>query len=360
MFGNNKNIIINNKKKKGAYLAKQKVLEISMNWSKNKSCDLSFVADVHGLAHILHVGCCQFINYCHLDVKNEHIPNLEERENINLFANNSRKIILESLNKYNTNSTLPIVATPHSYSDFYLLREAYAANPNFTTSHILMDDIYSTLQFRTKTISYLADKFSKLDLNKSGYIEYDEFCTAFGRDPYENSKQMKQFFGLFNTDNITVNKIGFNEFLVSVATCFMDDKIRDAVKIMFAAIRSEEDKQYILRDNILLTYQRNVDKNKFDEKEFGDRGYDEWIRKMKIFIHQIFGDGKKMKFEPFYQEIEKNRYQYMVQHYLQSILLIRLKVKLSKKDFQINDMDKIYINPINRFVRSSSIQSVVQ
>ena len=140
---------------------------------------------IHVMAHIIHVGCCQFINYCHVDIHHIHSPSMEEQFDVALFAENSRKYVLRSLNKYNIDKKQPIIGTKHSYSDWRLLHKAYKANPNFITTDTLMDDIISTLCLRTKTVSYLAEIFGKLDENKTGYIEYDEFCKAFGRDPNE-------------------------------------------------------------------------------------------------------------------------------------------------------------------------------
>ena len=336
-------------------MAKQKVLEISLNWSRNKSCDLSFVSDVNVLAHIIHVGCCQFVNYCHVDIHHVHSPSTDEQNDVALFAENSRKYVVRSLNKYNLDRSQPIIATKHSYSDWTLLQKAYKSNPNFDTTHILMDDIISNLCLRTKTVTYLAERFSKLDLNKSGYIEYDEFCVAFGRDPNEKSKQMKNLFNVFNTDDQhdSFGRIDFHEFLVGVATCFMDDKINDAAKIMFNANKDENDLKYMVKENVLITYKRNVDKSKID----GD--YGEWLKKMETFVTVIFGDCDKLTFDEFIERIELNKYENMVQHYLQSIIMMRLKIKLSKKDFTIKK-EGIYVNPLSELVRSTSIQNVVQ
>eukprot|EP01084_Bolivina_argentea_P088191 159242_1 len=349
--------------KTGAYLPKEKVLEIALDWSGNASCDLSFVSNVHVLAHILHVACCQFINYCHIDYKNEHIPTIKEQEDSLLFAENSRQMVVESLNTWNKDKSRPIIATKHSYSDWKLLTKAFKENKNFDTSNILMYDIISNLRLRTKTVTYLAERFSKLDINKSGYIEYNEFCEAFNRDPNENSKQMKGLFNVFNTENKSFNKIGFEEFLVGVATCFMDNKIEDGIKIMFKGNESEndmgdgDDGKYILKDNVLNTYARHVDKNKFGSS--GNNEFDKWLNKMGVFVDQVFGAENKLKYERFYEEIVKNKYEYMVQHYLQSIIMVRLKIKLTQNDFSIKN-NTIYENPLAELVRSTSIQSVHQ
>jgi len=350
--------------KTGAYLAKQKVLEVSLNWSRNKSCDLSFVSDINPVAHVLHVGCCQFINYCHVDIHHEHMPNEDERNDVTLFALNSRKMVLRSLNTYNVDPLRPVVGTKHSYSDWYLLQKAFKSNPNFDITNILMEDIISTLQLRTKTVTYLAGIFAKLDLNKSGFIEYEEFCKAFDRDPKERSKQMRDLFNVF-TDfhGQTVNRIGFNAFLTGVATCFMDDKITDAVKIMFHGNKSEGDEEYVVKEHILYTYQRHTDESKIDKGKSSDgsnnNGYGEWMKKMKIFLDQVFEKKEKLTFEEFYESVRKNRYEYMVHHYLQTIITMRLKIKLTKKDF-VAQSEIISVNPLTELIRSTSIQSVHQ
>jgi len=162
---------------------------------------------------------------------------------------------------------------------------------------------------------------------------------------------------VFNTESVDTERIGFDEFLSGVATCFVDDKIKDAEKIMFNANKGEgKEIDFILKDNILSTYQRNVDKTKFgsDMNE-----YNAWWKKMQTFVSQTFAKQDKLSFDAFCESIEKNGYEWMVQHYLQSILLIRLKIKLTKKDFAIKD-DNIYVNPLGSLVRSSSIQSVHQ
>eukprot|EP01083_Nonionella_stella_P282661 961845_1 len=338
--------------KTGAYLAKQKVLEVSLNWSKNKHCSFGFVSDVSVLARIVHVGCCQFINYCHVDIYNEHTPTDKERMDIGLFAENSRQMVVRSLNRYNVKPSQPVVATPHSYSDWKLLHQATSANANFDTSHLLMDHIISNLQLRTKTVTYLAEKFNHLDLNQSGWIEYDEFCTAIDRDPNQDSKQLRDLFNVFNTENTSANRIGFDEFLVGVATCFMDDKIEDAVKIMFNA-NTLETGECISKENVLYTYDKYVDKAKVMDVV----GYREWVQRMKLFVQQVFGVERQLNFDTFYERVQNGNHQSMVQHYLQSIITIRLKIKLTKNDF-VSKEEAIYINPLTHMVRSTSIQNV--
>eukprot|EP01084_Bolivina_argentea_P068557 124797_1 len=262
--------------KAGPFLSKQPVLPVAMNWSSNRNCDVSYV-DLSELVILLHVGCCQFINYCHLILLPEHVPNDREKNNVKLFASNNRKRIINALNKHNKNPHMHVIGTKHSYSDFVLLKTSYKSNPNFDTSHLLMDDVISTTRLRTKTITYLADRFAELDADKSGFIEYDEFCNAFKRDKVLHSKQMRYLFDVFNTSNSRQLKIGFNDFLVGVATCFMDDKISDAVKIVFGACIDEENQMNILNTNIINVYLRNIDKSKVK-----DNAYDEWLNKLNI------------------------------------------------------------------------------
>ena len=339
--------------KTGAYLANEKVMEVALNWSQNKSCDVSFVSDIPSLAHLIHVGCCQFINSCQVDIANSHSPNQKEKNDSGLFAENSRKFVVGSLQKYNENKKRAIRATEHSYSDWKLLQKAFKSNENFNTSHLLINDIINDLRLRTKTVCYLAERFGELDLSKSGFIDYEEFCSAFNRDPNEDSKQLRDLFSVFNTENDNLQKISFDEFLVGVSTCFVDDKIKDALKIMFNANKGETSEiEYILKQNILNTYSRHMDKTKFESKE--KNGYDEWMKKMETFVNQTFGKKDKLSFDEFCESVEKNRYEFMVQHYLQSILLVRLKIKLKKDDFAINN---IYVNPLAMLVQSSSIQS---
>merc|ERR1712228_150654 len=217
-----------------------------------------------------------------------------------------------------------------------------------------INDIINSLRLRTKTVCYLAERFDELDLSKSGFIDYDEFCSAFNRDPNEKSKQLRDLFCVFNTQN---DKIGFDAFLVGVSTCFVDDKIKDALKIMFNANKGEGlEIEYIKKENILNTYCKHMNKDKFESKE---DGYDAWMKKMKTFVEQIFGNKEKLTFEEFCESVERNEYEFMVQHYLQSILLVRLKIKLTKDDFAIKK-ENVYVNPLAMLVRSSSIQSVHQ
>mmetsp|Transcript_36483 Transcript_36483/g.59998 ORF Transcript_36483/g.59998 Transcript_36483/m.59998 type:complete len:620 (-) Transcript_36483:56-1915(-) len=328
----------------GAYLPKQKILEISLDWTRNTNCDLSFVADLHTLAHFIHVACCQFINYCHLDIYNEHAPSKAERENINLFAHNSRKMVLRSLNRYNVNPSLPIVATNHSYSDFCLLRKAYSSNANFNTTNILMDDIISTLQLRTTTITYLAEIFSSFDVNKSGFIEFDEFCSAFDQDANNPSKNMQHFFRMLTTSEHS-DRIGFTEFLVAVATCFVDDKLEDAVKIMFNANHSETDERYMVKEMVLHTY----DKHCVPDVHHG--------HSMEKFVADIFGDREQLSFDEFYRNVIEQKYGFMVQHYLQTIITMRLKIKLTNEDFVLHG-NRVHVNPLTELMRSTSVQSV--
>ena len=105
---------------------------------------------------------------------------------------------------------------------------------NHFIGSIVVGDIVSILRLKYETISYLAQKFEKLDLNNDGFIDYKEFCIAFNIDPILHAKQMKSLFKLFETDNTDSNEcnvIDFNQFLVGVSVCFMDDMIHDASKL---------------------------------------------------------------------------------------------------------------------------------
>ena len=78
--------------KTGAFMAKKPVLPVGLNWNGNKYCDLSHVSTQNQLAMIIHIGCCQFINYCRVYINNVYYPNQNEKENLNLYAENVRKI----------------------------------------------------------------------------------------------------------------------------------------------------------------------------------------------------------------------------------------------------------------------------
>ena len=96
---------------------------------------------------------------------------------------------------------------------------------------------------------------------------------------------MRDLFNVFNARGGSLERITFDQFLVGISTCFVEEKQRDAVKIMFNANAEESDGQreerHILKSNIVKTYQRGVDQSHFD----GD-GYGEWkasVRRMESF-----------------------------------------------------------------------------
>ena len=150
------------------------------------------------------------------------------------------------------------------------------------TNHIVVGEIVSVLNLEAKTITYLAERFKRLDLNRDGFIDYDEFCAAFRRDPIKHKKQMKPLFDIFNNDNNnkSYDKIGFDEFLVGVSVCFMDNMIDDAIKIMFKGCLNYNTFT-IKKENFLSVYNRNVDLKKFVNI---DQGYNEWVYKMKNLL----------------------------------------------------------------------------
>ena len=341
--------------KAGAFMAKKPVLPIALNWNGNKYCDLSYVSTQSELAMIIHIGCCQFINFCRVYISNVYHPNIDEQENINLFANNVRNVIAENMKKGNED----FQCTPHSLSDFMLFRNSVSSQSRVYQSGIIMGDIVSLLNLRSKTVSYLAERFRKLDLNHDGFIDFDEFCKAFKRDGVKHEKQMKSLFETFNTDNNakSYEKIGFDEFLVGVSLCFMDNMIDDAIKVMFNGCLNYNTFT-IQKDDILKVYNRSV-----DEKKFGDvdQGYNEWIAKMKEFLNVLFNnDDEELDFNTFYERIMENKLENMVQHFLQSIITMTLKIKLQKKDFSLTNESEseIFVNPATQFVRSESIVGV--
>ena len=329
--------------KTGAFAAKEKVLEVSLNWSRNKHCDVSHVSNVNVIARALHIGCCQFINYCHVDICGAHTPDEAECGDLNLFAENSRKTIVSSLNRIAKQYGMtqygptPITATDHSFSDWILLSKAMGKNESFDTSNILMGDIISNLKLRTRTVTKLAEEFARFDRNGSGFIEFEEFCEAFNRDPNEESQRMKDLFNVFNTREGQLERIGFDEFLCGVATCFVDEMYRDAVKIMCNATKEENGarggERYVVKDNILESYQYGVEESHFGNKE----EYNKWmdaVNGMRQFVQKIFEERDKMTFEEFSGCVDAQGQQHCVQEYLQGIILIRLRIKLSNEDFR--------------------------
>ena len=180
---------------------------------------------------------------------------------------------------------------------------------------MVVGDIVSLLNLRAKTITYLAQKFKRLDLNNDGYIDYNEFCAAFNRDPVKHQKQMGPLFDIFNTDNNneSYDKIGFDEFLVGVSLCFMDNMIDDGIKVMFNGCLNYNTLT-VKKQNILDVYTRNVDQKKVTR----DDVYREWMHKMKQFVDVIFkSDDEELGFNMFYQRIIDNKMEHMVQHFLQ-------------------------------------------
>ena len=109
--------------KNGAFMAKKPVLPIGLNWNGNKYCDLSYVSTQSELAMIIHIGCCQFINFCHVYINDIYYPTKNEQENLNLYAENVRKVIAKSLHK-GLRKDQKFNLTPHSLSDFMLFKKS--------------------------------------------------------------------------------------------------------------------------------------------------------------------------------------------------------------------------------------------
>merc|ERR1719203_25943 len=151
-----------------------------------------------------------------------------------LFADNVRtEIVME----------LGVMSTSHSLSDYILMKHSKQKDSRFDTLKFVMEDVTERLLFRTRTVTKLCDKFSEFDENNDGYLDFDEFCKAFKRNPRENL-EMRHLFRLFNTksmwkqedisefmeyDKIRQKKIGFEDFLVGISVCFVDSMIDDAV-----------------------------------------------------------------------------------------------------------------------------------
>ena len=339
--------------KAGAFIPKATILPISLNWNANKYVDHSYVAEMSDLSLIIYCGCCQFINFCHVYVSNEYTPNTAEQNDISLFAENVRNLIASNLKK----NALKFECTPHSVGD-YMLFQSTIKSSKLYLDHMIMGDVVSLLRLRSKTVSYLADKFKALDLNGDGYIDYNEFCIAFNQDPIENEAQMRPCFDVFDTesiDSMNYQRIGFDEFLVGVSLCFMDNMFDDAVRVMFNGCLY--DNECVTKTNILKIYRWSVDESKFED--FAD-GYKEWMGKMNAFVNIVFREEEQLKFDEFYERVTGNGMQYMVQHFMQSVLTMRLKIKLQKKDFALTDetKNKIFVNPAASHIKSESIQSV--
>ena len=395
--------------KNGAFIARKAVLPVALNWNRNKYCDLSYVSNRNELAMLIHVGFCQFINYCDVYINDVYKPNENEKRNLYLFGNNVRNVIAKSLKKgLNTAKGQRFECTPHSYADYVLFMKSVKSssmnynNSFYNSNNFVVGDIVSLLNLKTDTISYLSRKFEKLDLNNDGLIDFNEFCIAFDRDPKIHEQQMKPLFNLFNkigdnnNNNNNVNAIGFNEFLAGVSVCFMDNMINDAIKIVFSACsmiensgnikKSNDDKEnkenkenseagtdevdevdevvrrVVTKKSILSVYQRNVSIEKFDI-DYISEGYKVWFDKMKKSLNIIFkNENVKLDLNQFYEKIINNQLEFVIQHFLQCIIIMKLKIKLDKNDFLIkkNDEKDVFVAPATRFVRSSSIVGVKQ
>eukprot|EP01084_Bolivina_argentea_P038678 71522_1 len=339
--------------KPGAFLSKKSVLPIVFNWSYNQNNDLSYVGQTNMLNEMFYAGS-QLINYVHITICKPYKPDNKHELEPHKFAENTRKLMNRYIKTY-------CRMTPHSLTDSLLYDFAVNKQQFFTAEEIpfIMSDISSSLKLRSKTVQYLAKKFSALDLNKNGYIEYDEFCKAFNRDPVKHFDKMSKLFQLFSVNN-NFNKIGFDEFLNGVSICFVDSMISDAIRVIFDACSVNN--KIIKQNDISNVFNRQIDKERFQD----DNEYNIYKDKVKFFENILFNFNKinELNFNTFHTIIMEKHLTNSVQEFLQMIVMIRLKIKLKKADFKVNESNKadvgdsVSVQEQPRIIRSDSIMSV--
>eukprot|EP00484_Ammonia_sp_Unknown_P023625 CAMPEP_0197028950 /NCGR_PEP_ID=MMETSP1384-20130603/8516_1 /TAXON_ID=29189 /ORGANISM="Ammonia sp." /LENGTH=601 /DNA_ID=CAMNT_0042458033 /DNA_START=24 /DNA_END=1829 /DNA_ORIENTATION=+ len=314
--------------KPGAFLSGKPVLPVVFDWSHNTNWDVSYVGETGMLKEVFYAGC-QFINYCHITILPPICPTTKE----GLEPYNFAETVRQEMGKY---LQPHCQLTPHSLTDHLLHDFANHRNKfNIDVVGFFMDEIGQKLKLRTKTVQYLAKKFSDLDLNGNGYLEYDEFCAAFKRDPVKHFEKMSKLFQLFQVNNNS-NRIGFDEFLNGVSICFVDSMINDAIRVMFDGC--SVDNKVIRQSDILNVYNKQIDKERFQD----DTEYNKYFDQVQFFVNVVFDYNKiqEMDFNQFHHTIVNKDLGNFVQQFLQIIVMMRLKIKLNKEDFKIPDHDQ--------------------
>eukprot|EP01084_Bolivina_argentea_P135046 238039_1 len=258
----------------------------------------------------------QFVNFVTVEFLDVHQPSEKEKHNPMLYANDVR---LEICTK------LGVVSTAHSLSDYILMQHAQAKNAKFDTLRFVMEDVTERLLFRTRTVTRLCDVYCRLDVDEDGFMDYDEFCAAFKRDPHDY--RMIHLFRLFNTKSIGCEKdlkeyedyehckdkwIEFEDFLVGVSVCYVDSMIEDAVRILFDVVR-ESPHQIISKEDVMQSYPNEEQISSFCECIFAN-------------------DPEEVTFDTFYERVLTNKQQHTVHHFLQTIITSPLGIQLAESD----------------------------
>ena len=253
--------------KVGAFIPGLPVTPIALNYHGNRFTNLSFVGD--SAVWEMVYSMCQFINFVTVHECDDYFPNEEERKDARLFASNVRDTMVARLE---SEKGVKITTTQHSLDDFLLIGKLGAHRDGASrangavfapTAHIVIEDVTRTLQLKSKTVSYLASRFSHYDLNNDGVIDYDEFCRAF--DLPQDSINMKKLFRLFNSKKRNLNVIGFEEYLAGVSICFVNDYIDDALRAMFDACNFSNEEDDVEKEYITYEWMTNVFKRRFDD-----------------------------------------------------------------------------------------------
>lgn len=325
------------------------MLPVVLDWSRNKNHDLSYVGNTSMMKDAFYAAC-QFVNYVDITICKPFCPSNAEDLEPQRFAELTRQLMGKHLEPHT-------VLTPHSLTDsllydFARIRNKYPIDIRFT-----MNDVADNLKLRSKTVQYLAQRFCALDRQNQGFIDFEDFCAAFKRDPIRHSDKMSKLFQLFAVNN-NKSRIGFDEFLNGVSLCFVESMIRDAVRVLFdaASINNET----VSGKEILGVYRAQVDRKYFENEE----QYKECMQEMQLFVNLLFDFGKveKLEFDSFYQRIMDKNLSRFVHVFLQKVVMLRLKISLTAKDFKVGpqDEDKVSVEEHPRILRSNSIRRVSQ
>lgn len=294
-------------------------------------------------------AACQFHNFCRCDFLEVHVPSESEKEDPLKYAESVRDEIATATGS---------VCTQHSLGDFVMLKHAHKKDANFDTLKFVMEDVTERLLFRTRTVTKLCTRFTELDTNGDGFIDYMEFCNAAGGDPDTN--QMMNLFRIFGTkrhwkqedgdlESVKSGRLCFEDFLVGVSVCFVDHMIHDAVNVMF--LGNARNGKTINKADIMTIYDRiqewlsagGDDGADSADKEEEVRKLEMYRENMLRFSNVIFAtEDEQLEFETFYQRVIDKKETAAVHQYLQMSLIKRLGIELGASDFI--DEDKISMN----------------
>lgn len=189
--------------------------------------DVSYVAAAPGGLALLARLLCQFRNRMTVDFLPVYHPSAEEKADAKLYARNVQKVIARKLD---------IPVTEHSYDDVQLQLRAQRIGRDPSKAVVEFNKLRKVLDVDRQTAEGLLQRFTELDVNGSGTVDYPTFVKAMGT---EDTEAAGRLFELLDVDES--GDLNFREYLIALSLINADSVQgrRHALRLAFTMLSSD-------------------------------------------------------------------------------------------------------------------------